>query len=112
MSDDPERQELILRRYLRNLRIEGGYCHRYLKSENDLLQFEMSLAARHEKYSVLTSREFDAAPEATATDWSQKTFEKKRLNVQGTKKKGCHATLSLKWIELFPDFKCAAQAAL
>ncbi|KAK8769020.1 hypothetical protein V5799_014512 [Amblyomma americanum] len=31
--------------------------------------------------------------------------KKKRLNVKGTKKKGCHATLSLKRIELFPDFK-------
>ncbi|XP_077516525.1 uncharacterized protein LOC144126315 [Amblyomma americanum] len=62
MSDDPERQELILRRCLSNLHIEGGYRHGCLKSENDLLQFERSLAARPEKYSVRTSREFDAAP--------------------------------------------------
>ncbi|XP_077518000.1 uncharacterized protein LOC144128454 [Amblyomma americanum] len=123
MSDDPQRQELILRCYLSNLHTEGGYWYGYLKCENDLLRFERSLAARHEKYSVRTSREFDAAPKARfvssmihcghkiGLDLQFRVTKETvkvcmfKLNVKGTKKKGCHATLSLKRIELFPDFE-------
>ncbi|KAH8029195.1 hypothetical protein HPB51_023760 [Rhipicephalus microplus] len=39
---------------------------------------------------------------SSTPDW-QKVYEK-RVNLQGTKK-GCAATMNLKWIELYPDFQ-------
>ncbi|KAL3187165.1 hypothetical protein MRX96_025895 [Rhipicephalus microplus] len=39
------------------------------------------------------------------TDWQKEVYEKKRVNLQGTKKKGCAATMNLKRIELYPDFQ-------
>ncbi|KAL3189069.1 hypothetical protein MRX96_003210 [Rhipicephalus microplus] len=41
----------------------------------------------------------------STTDWQKEVYEKKRVNLQGTKKKGCAATINLKWIELYPDFQ-------
>ncbi|KAL3211498.1 hypothetical protein MRX96_036376 [Rhipicephalus microplus] len=41
----------------------------------------------------------------STTDWQKEVYEKKRVNLQGTKKKGCAATMKLKWIELYPDFQ-------
>ncbi|XP_077528080.1 uncharacterized protein LOC144139664 [Haemaphysalis longicornis] len=42
---------------------------------------------------------------STATDWPKEVFQKKRILLQGTKKKGCTATLHFKHVELYPDFK-------
>ncbi|XP_075746247.1 uncharacterized protein LOC142803871 [Rhipicephalus microplus] len=42
---------------------------------------------------------------SSTTDWQKQVYEKKRVNLQGTKKKGCAATMNLKWIELYPDFQ-------
>ena len=42
---------------------------------------------------------------SSTTDWPKEVYEKKRMNLQGTKKKGCEATMHLKWIELYPDFQ-------
>nr|XP_050032686.1 uncharacterized protein LOC126529124 [Dermacentor andersoni] len=42
---------------------------------------------------------------SSTADWPKEVYEKKRMNLQGTKKKGCAATMNLKWIELYPDFQ-------
>ncbi|XP_075726230.1 uncharacterized protein LOC119167191 isoform X1 [Rhipicephalus microplus] len=42
---------------------------------------------------------------SSTPDWQKEMYEKKRVNLQGTKKKGCAATMNLKWIELYPDFQ-------
>lgn len=39
----------------------------------------------------------------TAADWQG--VKKKRLQLQGTKKKGCKAVMRLKYIELYPEHK-------
>ncbi|KAH7937576.1 hypothetical protein HPB49_013194 [Dermacentor silvarum] len=44
-------------------------------------------------------------PGSSTTDWPKEVYKKKRMNLQGTKKKGCAATMNLKWIELYPDFQ-------
>ncbi|KAH6941425.1 hypothetical protein HPB50_017931 [Hyalomma asiaticum] len=38
-------------------------------------------------------------------DWSAATFQRKKVKLQGTKKKGCTATLHVKQVELYPEFK-------
>ncbi|XP_075739497.1 uncharacterized protein LOC119166678 [Rhipicephalus microplus] len=42
---------------------------------------------------------------SSTTDWQKKAYEKKRVNLQGTKRKGCAATMNLNWIELYPDIQ-------
>ncbi|XP_037558037.1 uncharacterized protein LOC119435183 [Dermacentor silvarum] len=42
---------------------------------------------------------------SSTTDWLKEVYEKKQMNRQGTKKKGCAATMNLKWIELYPEFQ-------
>ncbi|KAH8021968.1 hypothetical protein HPB51_019612 [Rhipicephalus microplus] len=42
---------------------------------------------------------------SSTTDLQKEVYEKKRVNLQGTKKKGCAATMNLKRIELYPDFQ-------
>ncbi|KAH7955256.1 hypothetical protein HPB51_028142 [Rhipicephalus microplus] len=50
-------------------------------------------------------REESLGKSSSTTDWQNEVYEKKRLNLQGTKKKGCAATINLKWIVLYPDFQ-------
>lgn len=42
---------------------------------------------------------------AEDTDWPATIFEKKRIRLQGTKKKGCAAQMVVKIVETFPDYK-------
>ncbi|KAL1486684.1 hypothetical protein MTO96_031296 [Rhipicephalus appendiculatus] len=44
-------------------------------------------------------------PGLSTTYWPKEVYEKKRTNLQGINKKGCAATMTLKWIELYPGFK-------
>ncbi|XP_075737127.1 uncharacterized protein LOC142776753 [Rhipicephalus microplus] len=38
-------------------------------------------------------------------DWSAATFQRKKVKLQGTKKKGCTATMDVKQVELHPEFR-------
>ncbi|KAL3208966.1 hypothetical protein MRX96_038447 [Rhipicephalus microplus] len=38
-------------------------------------------------------------------DWSAATFQRKKVKLQGTKKKGCTATMHVKQVELYPQFR-------
>ncbi|XP_070390965.1 uncharacterized protein [Dermacentor albipictus] len=143
----PDRQKVI-EKYLQGLHHhEDGYSHGYLKSDDELKLFEMSLAAVNERYAVQTSgdlnkpsksnvvfsmihsgcrisldnvpfvvvketvkvcisgteyykktREKNKDQGSSTSDWPKEVCEKKRMNLQGTKKKGCAATMNLKWI--------------
>ncbi|CAN7990394.1 unnamed protein product [Ixodes pacificus] len=43
--------------------------------------------------------------------WTHKTFRRRKTKLQGTKKKGCVATMHLKIIETFPSFKVTKDGA-
>ncbi|KAH8028667.1 hypothetical protein HPB51_018070 [Rhipicephalus microplus] len=134
MSEPPDRQKVI-EKYLQGLRHDDGYSHGYLKSDEELKLFERSLAAVNERYAVRTSRDLskssksnvvfsmihcgsrisvdnvpfrvvkETVKSSSTTDWQKKAYEKKRVNLQGTKRKGCAATMNLNWIELYPDIQ-------
>ncbi|KAH8019709.1 hypothetical protein HPB51_021031 [Rhipicephalus microplus] len=126
MSEPPDRQKVI-EKYLQGLRHDDGYSHGYLKSDKELKLFERSLGAVNERYAVRTSRDLskssnpnvvfsmihcesrislDNVPFRVVKETVKKeVYEKKRVNRQGTKKKGCAATMNLKCIELYPDFQ-------
>ncbi|XP_070394561.1 uncharacterized protein [Dermacentor albipictus] len=38
-------------------------------------------------------------------EWSAATFQRKKVKLQGTKKKGCTAMMHVKQVELFPEFR-------
>ncbi|KAL3177252.1 hypothetical protein MRX96_009939 [Rhipicephalus microplus] len=38
-------------------------------------------------------------------DWSAAIFQRKKVKLQGTKKKGCTATMHVKQVELYPEFR-------
>ncbi|KAH6929150.1 hypothetical protein HPB50_023949 [Hyalomma asiaticum] len=127
-------RENVIEKYLQGLHHEDGYSNGYLKSDDELKLFGTSLAAVYERYAVQTSRclnkssksnvvfsmihsecriSLDYVPfrvvketvkGSSTTDWPKEVYEKKRMNLQGTKK-GCAATMTLKWIELYPDFQ-------
>ncbi|KAL3229415.1 hypothetical protein MRX96_023600 [Rhipicephalus microplus] len=133
MSEPPDRQKVI-EKYLQGLRHDDGYSHGYLKSDEELKLFERSLAAVNERrcsdaagvkqFAVRGSDNHcyvgvrsvlmlggvyvhrrQVPGSSSTTDWQKQVYEKKRVNLQGTKKKGCAATMNLKWIELYPDFQ-------
>lgn len=55
------------------------------------------------EYYKKTEKQKDQGP--TTTDRPKEVCQKKRISLQGTRKKGCTATLHFKYIELYPDFK-------
>nr|XP_037280343.1 uncharacterized protein LOC119173651 [Rhipicephalus microplus] len=152
---EPSDRQNVIKKYLQGLHHhDDGYSHGYLKSDEELELFEMSLAAVNERYAVRTSRDLTKSSKPNVVfsmihsgcrisldnvpfrvvketvkvcvfgteyykktlqkkkdlgsniiDWPKEVREKKRMNLQGTKKKGCAATMTLKWIELYPGYK-------
>lgn len=41
-------------------------------------------------------------------DWTAETFKKKKIKLQGTKKKGCEATMDITEVEIFPEYSVSA----
>ncbi|KAL1454694.1 hypothetical protein MTO96_043711 [Rhipicephalus appendiculatus] len=56
-----------------------------------------------ERHNVQAQQQENKSSSTVSCDWNADTFKKTKIETQGTKKKGCPATMHITGIELFPE---------